>query len=159
MTDKDDPHIAAVKAATKQFDKARHAVEQAIFAAYRAPGVKRTEIAEASPWTAAHVRKLVREEGIGPDPAYRDRAEAIRKRAGGAPPETAAVTQAQPAWLTEWPEIAALTRSQARDRVAQLEAQRPDWFAKNRRDCLAEPPWVDYAMLAADANDPAPPAE
>lgn len=78
---KEDPHIAAVKAATTKYERAREAVEQAIFAAYRTPGVKRTDIAAASPWTAAHVRKLVRDEGIGPDPAYESRAEAIRNRA------------------------------------------------------------------------------
>ena len=81
------PRIAAIETATKQFDKARQAVEQAIFDAYRDPTVKRTEIADASPWTAAHVRKLARDEGIGPDPAYAKRTETARKRASEhAPP-------------------------------------------------------------------------
>lgn len=80
MADKEHPRIAAIRAATKQFDKARKAVEQAIFDAYRDPTAKRTEIADAAPWTAAHVRKLVREEGIEADPAYKARTEKARAK-------------------------------------------------------------------------------
>lgn len=88
MADKNThPRIAAIEHATKQFDKARKAVEQAIFDAYRDPTVKRTEIAPASPWTPAHVRKLARDEGIGPDPAYAQRTETARKRAAEAATE------------------------------------------------------------------------
>ncbi|WP_441251174.1 hypothetical protein [Kitasatospora sp. McL0602] len=75
------PRIKAIEAATKEFDKARKAVEQAIRDAYLDDSVKRGEIADASPWTAAHVRKLVRDAGIGPDPAYAQRTETARKRA------------------------------------------------------------------------------
>jgi hypothetical protein len=82
MTDKTKhPRITAIETASKQLDKARKAVEQAIFDAYRDPTVKRGDIADASPWTPAHVRKLVRDEGIGPDPAYAKRTETARKRA------------------------------------------------------------------------------
>lgn len=75
------PRIAAIEAATKQYEKARKVVEQAIFDAYRDPSAKRGEIAEAAPWTAAHVRKLARDEGIEADPAYAKRTESARKRA------------------------------------------------------------------------------
>lgn len=78
---KPHPRVAAIEAATRQFEKAREAIEQAIYAAYRDPTVKRTEIAPASPWTAAHVRKLARDHGIEADPAYKARTEAARKRA------------------------------------------------------------------------------
>lgn len=81
---KKHPRIAAVEAATKQFERARRAVEESIFDAYRDPTVKRTEIAPASPWTAAHVRKLARDKGIGPDPAYAQRTETARKHAAEA---------------------------------------------------------------------------
>lgn len=84
---KKHPRIAAVEAATRQFEKARKAVEEAIFDAYRDPTVKRTEIAPASPWTPAHVRKLARNEGIGPDPAYAQRTETARKHAAEAAAE------------------------------------------------------------------------
>jgi hypothetical protein len=80
------PRIAAIEAATKQFEKSRRAVEQAIFDAYRDTTVKRTEIAPASPWTAAHVRKLARDEGIGPDPAYAQRTQTARRNAAEHPP-------------------------------------------------------------------------
>lgn len=83
------PRIAAIEAATRQFEKARKAIEQAIFDAYRDPTVKRTEIAPASPWTAAHVRKLARDEGIGPDPAYAKRTETARKHAAEAAADAA----------------------------------------------------------------------
>lgn len=75
------PRIAAIEAATKHFEKSRRALEQAIFDAYRDTTVKRGEIAEASPWTPAHVRKLARDEGIEADPAYAKRTESARKRA------------------------------------------------------------------------------
>lgn len=80
------PRIAAIEAATRQFERARKVLEAAIYDAYRDPTVKRTQIAPASPWTAAHVRKLARDEGIGPDPAYAARTETARKHAA----ETAA---------------------------------------------------------------------
>jgi hypothetical protein len=76
--------IAAIEAATRQFERARKVLEEAIFDAYRDPTVKRTQIAPASPWTAAHVRKLARDKGIGPDPAYAKRTETARKHAAEA---------------------------------------------------------------------------
>ncbi|MFD0405524.1 hypothetical protein [Kitasatospora sp. NPDC127116] len=81
MTDKEHPRIAAIRAATEKFEKAREAVEQAIYAAYSDPSVKRGEIADASPWTVAHVRKLARDHGIAADPAYAKRTATARKRA------------------------------------------------------------------------------
>lgn len=81
MADKEHPRIAAIRAATSKYEKARQAVEQAIYDAYSDPTVKRTEIAPASPWTPSHVRKLARDHGIGPDPAYAQRTETARKRA------------------------------------------------------------------------------
>jgi predicted DNA-binding transcriptional regulator AlpA len=73
-------------------------------------------------------------------------------------PEIADSTQ-RPTWLDDWPEIAALTLDEARERAAQLLLDRPAWFTATLRDCTAGPAWTDYAMLAADANDPAPPIE
>jgi hypothetical protein len=88
MADHDKhPRIAAIEAATRKYEKAREAVEQAIFDAYRDPTVKRTEIAPASPWTPAHVRQLARRAGIGPDPAYAKRTETARRRAAEAAAE------------------------------------------------------------------------
>jgi hypothetical protein len=70
-----------------------------------------------------------------------------------APAEVAA-----PSWLRQFPDIAALTQAEARDLVGELETRRPEWFHETRKACLAEPPWVNHAMLAADADDPEPPA-
>ena len=60
-----------------------------------------------------------------------------------------------PGWLRKFPKIAALPLGEARKQAARLEVDRPEWFAENREDCTAEPKWVDHAMLAADASDPA----
>lgn len=69
----DDPHIAAVAAATARFLKARTALEDAILEALRAPDAKPTKVAAASPWTPAYVRAFARKNGIGPDPSYEKR--------------------------------------------------------------------------------------
>lgn len=80
------PRIAAIETAAIQYEEARRAVEQTIFDAYRDPTTKRTEIADASPWSAAHTRKLARDAGIEADPAYAQRTETARKRAAEHPP-------------------------------------------------------------------------
>lgn len=80
MATTEHPRIEAIRAATQQYEKAREAIEEAIYAAYRDPTVKRGQIADASPWTAAHVRKLARDHGIEADPAYAQRTETARKR-------------------------------------------------------------------------------
>ncbi|MFC1420791.1 hypothetical protein [Streptacidiphilus cavernicola] len=153
----DHPRIAAIKAATKKFEAARIAVERAIFDAYADATVKRTEITDASPWTPGHTRKLARDHGIKADPAYQQRAETTRRRAAQAatPPPASTV----PEWLSDWPQIAALTPDEARERAGELERDRPEWFQTNRKLCRAEPPWLNYAMLAAAANDPEAAAE
>lgn len=77
----DDPHIAAVAAATARFTKARAALEDALLEALRQPDAKPTKIAAASPWTPAYVRAFARKHGIEPDPAYQKRTAASRKAA------------------------------------------------------------------------------
>lgn len=69
----DDPHIAAVAAATAKFVKARAALEATILEALRAPDAKPTKVAAASPWTPAYVRAFARKNGIEPDPSYKAR--------------------------------------------------------------------------------------
>ncbi|MEU6235931.1 hypothetical protein [Kitasatospora sp. NPDC047058] len=74
MTTTDDPHVAAVAAATKRFTQARENLEMTILEALRQPGAKPTKIAAASPWTPAYVRAFARKNGIEPDPSYKQRA-------------------------------------------------------------------------------------
>jgi predicted DNA-binding transcriptional regulator AlpA len=80
-----------------------------------------------------------------------------RKPVENAPPPAAEPEAeiARPTWLGDWPDIAALTFAEAVERVRELEAARPEWFAETRADCLAEAPWISHALLAADADDPA----
>jgi hypothetical protein len=50
-----------------------------VLAALREGHLKPTEVAKASGWTGAHVRKMARDAGIEPDERYRERAERLRK--------------------------------------------------------------------------------
>lgn len=95
--------------------------------------------------------------------------KALRKELAARPVEPIGATEQEPAiaapaevaapsWLRQFPDIAALTQAEARDLVGELETRRPEWFHETRKACLAEPPWVNHAMLAADADDPEPPA-
>ena len=180
MTDKDDPYIAAVRTATKHFERARRVLEEAIFAAYRAPDVRRTDIAEASPWTPAHVRKLVREEGIGPDPVYRERAEAIRKRAatasapeseqqeavvaephaGPSPTEDATWPPLVPIKLSTPPPelllsaaVAKLSVKAVQKLLRPVEQVQFEWAAEVRAGLGdVEPRWQSHAVLQAALN-------
>ncbi|MEZ0069794.1 hypothetical protein ABIA32_005841 [Streptacidiphilus sp. MAP12-20] len=151
MTAHDEPHIAAVQAATAMFDQARKAVEEAIFAAYRAEGVSRTAIADASPWTAAHVRKLVRDAGIGPDPAYARRTQTARRRAAETTTvvgraEHEAERQATPPRSDPW-YVAHLTPTQAAD-LATAARSNPDWIDRLQAVAEAHPEDADRAVVA-----------
>lgn len=152
----DHPRIAAIKAATRKFETARVAVEQAIFDAYADPTVKRTEITDASPWTPGHTRKLARDHGIQADPAYQRRTETTRRRVAESLAEKPAPAEAQPGWLTKWPAVAQLSATEASDEAGKLALRRPDWFAEMRRDYEGDAHLVSYAMLVADAEDPEP---
>jgi hypothetical protein len=50
-----------------------------VLAALREGHLKPTEVAKASGWTGAHVRKMAREAGIEPDERYRERAERLKR--------------------------------------------------------------------------------
>lgn len=50
-----------------------------VLAALREGHLKPTEVAKASGWTGAHVRKMARDAGIEPDERYRERAERLKK--------------------------------------------------------------------------------
>jgi hypothetical protein len=127
------------------------------------------QLARLTGMTPEVFRRMARDLEVPIDPRYLERAEAARQRAidkGEKPPVTTeasdepepATVVEQPGWLTDWPDIAALTLAEAAERAQVLEQERPEWFAATREDCLAEPPWVNHAMLAADAVDPEPPA-
>jgi hypothetical protein len=54
-----------------------------VLTALREGHLKPTEVAKASGWTGAHVRKMARDAGIEPDERYRDRAERLKKAQAG----------------------------------------------------------------------------
>ncbi|UPZ27661.1 hypothetical protein MUK60_07415 [Streptomyces sp. LRE541] len=54
-----------------------------VLAALREGHLKPTEVAKASGWTGAHVRKMARDAGIEPDERYRARAERLKKVQNG----------------------------------------------------------------------------
>lgn len=54
-------------------------LKELVLAALREGHLKPTEVAKASGWTGAHVRKMARDAGIEPDERYRDRAERLKK--------------------------------------------------------------------------------
>lgn len=54
-------------------------LRELVLAALREGHLKPTEVAKASGWTGAHVRKMAREAGIEPDERYRERAERLKK--------------------------------------------------------------------------------
>lgn len=126
------------------------------------------QLARLTGMTPEVFRRMARDLEVPIDPRYLERAEAARQRAigkGEKPSGTAeasddpepTVATEQPGWLTDWPDIAALSRDEAHRKVGQLEADRTEWFRANRALCNAEPPWLDYAMLALAANDPEEP--
>lgn len=54
-------------------------LKELVLAALRDGHLKPTEVAKASGWTGAHVRKMARDSGIEPDERYRERAERLKK--------------------------------------------------------------------------------
>lgn len=50
-----------------------------VLTALREGHLKPTEVAKASGWTGAHVRKMARQAGIEPDERYKERAERLKK--------------------------------------------------------------------------------
>lgn len=168
MTDKDDPRIAAVKAATEKYENARQAVEKVVLDALRAPGAKPTRIAAVSPWTAAHVRKLARDHGIQADPAYQQRTEAIRKRAAEAgqasesaepaprrlPPAAPLLGMSEaPAELELSDAVKRQSVKAARILLKSVESEHPAWAAEQRAQFAdVEQRWFLHALLQAAAN-------
>lgn len=59
--------------------KSSDELKDLVLAALREGHLKPTEVAKASGWTGAHVRKMAREAGIEPDERYRERAERLKK--------------------------------------------------------------------------------
>ncbi|MGW1950254.1 hypothetical protein ACWCRC_38870 [Streptomyces sp. NPDC001940] len=58
-------------------------LKELVLAALRDGAHRPTEVAKASGWTGAHVRKMARENGIEPDERYRERAERLKKAQAG----------------------------------------------------------------------------
>lgn len=54
-----------------------------VLAALREGHYRPTEVAKASGWTGAHVRKMAREAGIEPDERYKERAERLKRAQAG----------------------------------------------------------------------------
>lgn len=59
--------------------------KELVLAALRDGTHRPTEVAKASGWTAAYIRKMARAVGIEPDERYRERAERMKARATDAP--------------------------------------------------------------------------
>lgn len=58
-------------------------LKELVLAALREGVHRPTEVAKASQWTGAHVRKMARENGIEPDERYRERSERLKKAQAG----------------------------------------------------------------------------
>jgi hypothetical protein len=54
-------------------------LKELVLTALREGAHRPTEVAKASGWTGAHVRKMARDAGIEPDERYRDRAERLKR--------------------------------------------------------------------------------
>lgn len=66
--------------------KSSDELKELVLAALREGRHRPTEVAKASGWTGAHVRKMAREAGIEPDERYRERAERLKKAQAGEEP-------------------------------------------------------------------------
>ncbi|HKR51987.1 MAG TPA: hypothetical protein VJT72_20900 [Pseudonocardiaceae bacterium] len=67
---------------TKDADRLKKSSEdlkEVVLAALKDGSHRPTDVAKASGWTSAHVRKMAREAGIEPDERYRERAERLKK--------------------------------------------------------------------------------
>jgi hypothetical protein len=65
--------------------KAGDELKELVLAALREGHLKPTEVAKASGWTGAHVRKMARDAGIEPDERYKERAERLKRAQAGEP--------------------------------------------------------------------------
>ncbi|WP_330172986.1 hypothetical protein OG875_04905 [Streptomyces sp. NBC_01498] len=65
--------------AADRLKKSSDDLKELVLAALREGRYRPTEIAKASGWTSAHVRKMAREAGIEPDERYQDRAERLKQ--------------------------------------------------------------------------------
>ncbi|HEY9371884.1 hypothetical protein [Streptomyces sp.] len=63
----------------ERLKKSSDELRDLVLDALREGHLKPTEVAKASGWTGAHVRKMARDAGIEPDERYRERAERLRK--------------------------------------------------------------------------------
>lgn len=63
----------------ERLKKSSDDLKKLVLTALREGHLKPTEVAKASGWTGAHVRKMARDAGIEPDERYRDRAERLKK--------------------------------------------------------------------------------
>lgn len=82
----DPPSLADIAAAghrrlrdADRLKKSGDELKALVLAALREGTYRPTEVAKASGWTGAHVRKMARENGIEPDERYRERAERLKK--------------------------------------------------------------------------------
>lgn len=67
---------------TKDVDRLKKSsddLKEVVLAVLREGRYRPTEVAKASGWTGAHVRKMAREAGIEPDERYKERAERLKK--------------------------------------------------------------------------------
>ncbi|MFD8088689.1 hypothetical protein [Streptomyces malaysiensis] len=65
----------------ERLKKSSERLKEFVLAALRDGEHRPTDVAKASGWTPAHVRKMARENGIEPDERYKERAERLRRPA------------------------------------------------------------------------------
>ncbi|MEU0783519.1 hypothetical protein ABZ341_18335 [Streptomyces sp. NPDC006173] len=67
--------------------KSSDELKELVLSALREGHLKPTEVAKASGWTGAHVRKMARAADIEPDERYRERADRLKKAQADGPAE------------------------------------------------------------------------
>jgi len=67
------------KRAEERLKQSSDELKELVLAALRDGHHRPTDVAKASGWTGAHVRKVARASGIEPDERYKERAERLRK--------------------------------------------------------------------------------
>ncbi|MFJ8923873.1 hypothetical protein ACIREK_30900 [Streptomyces sp. NPDC102415] len=65
--------------AADRLKKSSEELKELVLDALREGRYRPTDVAKASKWTGAHVRKMAREAGIEPDERYEERAARLRK--------------------------------------------------------------------------------
>ncbi|MGW0780347.1 hypothetical protein [Streptomyces sp. NPDC002913] len=66
----------------ERLKKSSEELKELVLDALRDGRYRPTDVAKASKWTGAHVRKMAREAGIEPDERYEERAARLRKQPG-----------------------------------------------------------------------------